>query len=105
MKLTFRPKSGLIILIQYIILSTLFCNVKAICEDIDKDLRDFCRALDAIKNNKWDPKIHGAKKELPPNRPELRCVTLGCFCPAVDGKTDGSINGCILPMVNNLENV
>uniref|UniRef100_A0A915MGB4 Tyrosinase copper-binding domain-containing protein n=1 Tax=Meloidogyne javanica TaxID=6303 RepID=A0A915MGB4_MELJA len=82
MKLTFRPKSCLIILINYIILSTLFCNVKAVCEDIDKDLRAFCV-------------VPGA--ELSPNRPELRCTNLSCFCPAVDGKTDGSVNGCILP--------
>uniref|UniRef100_A0A914LB60 Tyrosinase copper-binding domain-containing protein n=1 Tax=Meloidogyne incognita TaxID=6306 RepID=A0A914LB60_MELIC len=97
MKLTFRPKSGLIILIQYIILSTLFCNVKAICEGIDKDLKEFCVGLDKIKFNKWDPDLRGAKGELASNRPELRCANLSCFCPAVNGKKDGSVNGCILP--------
>ncbi|CAK5100685.1 unnamed protein product [Meloidogyne enterolobii] len=85
MKLTFRPKSGLIILIHYIILSTLFGNVKAICEGIDAALKDFCVALDAVKYNKWDPDLRGAKGELPASRPELRCVNLSCFCPAVNG--------------------
>uniref|UniRef100_A0A915LV22 Tyrosinase copper-binding domain-containing protein n=1 Tax=Meloidogyne javanica TaxID=6303 RepID=A0A915LV22_MELJA len=36
-------------------------------------------------------------RDLPNDRQELRCVTLSCFCPALNGKKDGTVNGCTLP--------
>ncbi|CAK5113244.1 unnamed protein product [Meloidogyne enterolobii] len=54
MNLSFRLKSGLFILINYIILSTLFCNVKTtlFCdENFPGDLRQFCEKMEAGKNN------------------------------------------------------
>ncbi|CAK5091828.1 unnamed protein product [Meloidogyne enterolobii] len=105
MNLSFRLKSGLFILINYIILSTLFCNVKTtlFCdENFPGDLRQFCEKMEAGKNNTRDPNLPQGGRDLPDDRKELRCVTLSCFCPALNGKKDGTVNGCKLPNGNKL---
>ncbi|KAL7077067.1 hypothetical protein ACQ4LE_003643 [Meloidogyne hapla] len=81
------------------------------------DLKQFCATMNSAKNNrryvliKIKFKINlnlfqtvpEGSRDLPDDRPELRCINLSCICPAFNGKSNGSENDCTLPNGKKLE--